>query len=128
MERAFCGGQANAVCDSAMGRQWIRCLASSDLTQDWLQESWSGTSKMGWKDRVSEPAGPSATPSSYPSSWSWLSFGPRERSLPGGRTQYPEAFAARLPHRHQDARAATIHAVLDRHGLVQPIGRRIVIR
>lgn len=62
---------------------------------------------------------------SYPSQSRWRSCAPSGKNRTGAR-KIRERLLRRLPHAIRIPAASTIHAVLDRHGLVQPMGRSAV--
>ena len=93
----------------------------SRKTGDKIFERYEQGGLEGLSDRTRRP---SARPSSYSSSWSWLSCGPRGEKPPWGARKIPERLLRACRTATKIPAAATIQAVLDRHGLVKPIGRR----
>ena len=125
MEGAFCDGRANAVCDPAQDGEAMASLCRefgiSRKTGYKIFERYEQCGLEGLSDRTRRP---SARPSSYSSRWSWLSCGPRGEKPPWGARKIPERLLRACRTATKIPAAATIQAVLDRHGLVKAIDRR----
>src|SRR5215472_11063129 len=124
MEGEFWDGRTDAVCDPAQGwgdDGWA-VPGVRHLAQDRLQDlRYEQCGMEGLSDRTRRPF---RYANQLPESVEVAIVRAKREKPHWGARKIRERLLRRLPHAIRIPAASTIHAVLDRHGLVQPMGRR----
>src|SRR5262245_63962400 len=107
-----------------MGRRWRRCVGSSASRARPVTRFLSVTSNAGWKGLSDRTRRPFRYANQLPEPVEAAIVSAKREKPHWGARKIRERLLRRLPHAIKTPAASTIHAVLDRHGLVQPMSRR----